>query len=435
MKYLLKGTGGLMEEINKRKTSNLKIGSILIIIFILIYVPSLYHWIYGINIDTDIIRNGTIEDSINTNAYLVRNEEIIISPFSGTYIPEVEEGDKIPVNFNIATVLKSSSEELLKQLKNIDLNIIKAQKSKNENVNIFTDDLVKIDSAINDKLKLVIEAGNSNTIDNGRSLHEGIDSLIQKKASIIGNTGTADVFINSLKKQKDELQKKIEMNTSEISSKASGIVSFSIDGYENQLTPAAIKDVTPQFLDSLKVGNSIYSYDEKFVDAQKPCAKIIKDFEYDILVTLDKKSIKDFEEGLEVNIRINDISKTLNGKVNFISKSYAGKYIVSINLDQYISEIAGLRRINVDLIIRKKPYEGFKIPLSCLKDINLKESKAKIIIVDANYAKIKDVKIIGTDSEFAIIDNPKSDDKRGINLYDIYVIRPGNIKEGQIINQ
>ena len=56
--------------------------------------------------------------------------------------------------------------------------------------------------------------GNSSRFDKEKELHEGINTLIQKKLSIIGNTRTGDVYINSLKKQKNDLQGKIELNTS-----------------------------------------------------------------------------------------------------------------------------------------------------------------------------------------------------------------------------
>lgn len=424
-----------MEELNKIKTSNLKIGSILIIVFILIYVPSLYHWVYGIDINTDIIRNGTLEDAINADGFLVREESTFTSPYTGTYIPEIMEGEKIPVNFNIATVLKRSSEELLKQLEEIDLNIIKTQKKKNENVNIFSDDINKIDSEIIDKLKLVINAGNSNNIDIESNLHDGIDTLIQKKASIIGNTSTSDQYINTLKKQKDDLQNRIKLNTNEIKSKTSGIISFNIDGYENLLTPESIKGITPKLLESIKINAGTNNFGNKSVEAQKPFAKIIKDFEYNILVILDKNKIKDLKKDREVSVRINEINKVLNGKVDFISKSYGGKYIISFKLDQCISELASIRRTNIDLIIKKNSFSGFKIPINSLKEIDLIHKKAKIVIVDANYATIKDVAIIGNDNEYAIIDNINKKDKNGIGLYDIYVTKPGNIKEGQIINQ
>lgn len=422
-----------MEETNKRKTSNLKIGSVLIIVFILIYIPSLYHWVYGININTDIIRNGTLEENINANGFLVRDEQTFNSPYDGTYIPEVGEGEKIPVNFTIATVLKRSSEELLKQLKEIDLNIIKSQKKKNEKIEVFSDDINKIDSDITNKLKLIIDAGNVNNINNERELHDGIDLLIQKKASIIGNTSTSDTYINSLKKQKDNLQNRIKLNTSEIISKASGIVSFTIDGCENQFTPGSVKSITPKLLDSIKVGRGTNSISNKNIEAQKPFGKVIKSFEYSILSQLSKSEIKSFKQGDKVEVRMNEINKTLIGIVNYISPSFSGKYIISIRLDKYISEVAGLRITNIDLIVRH--YEGLRVPISSLKEVDLKQKKAKIVIVDANYATIKEVSIIGNDSEFAIIDNVNKKDKNSISLYDIFVVKPGNIKEGQIINQ
>jgi hypothetical protein len=129
---------------------------------------------------------------------------------------------------------------------------------------------------------------------------------------------------------------------------------------------------------------------------------------------------------------MNEINKTSTGTIDYISPSFSGKYIISIKLNKYISEVAGLRITNIDLVV--KHYEGLKVPISSLKDVDLSQKKAKIIIVDANYAKIKDVSIIGYDSVFAIINNLKEKDKNGIGLYDVYVVKPGNIKEGQIIN-
>ena len=44
-----------------------------------------------------------------------------------------------------------------------------AQKKKNKSIDLFSDDIIKMDSDINDKLKLVIKAGNSNNIENERA--------------------------------------------------------------------------------------------------------------------------------------------------------------------------------------------------------------------------------------------------------------------------
>jgi len=49
-------------EENKRKINGkVKLGGLLIALFLLLYIPSFIFWIYGKNIHTDIIRMGELE--------------------------------------------------------------------------------------------------------------------------------------------------------------------------------------------------------------------------------------------------------------------------------------------------------------------------------------------------------------------------------------
>lgn len=421
-----------MEEEKIRKFSNLKIGTILVIVFLLIYLPSLYHWVYGIDIGTDIVRAGTLEETINTDAFLVRDEITFVSPFDGTYIPGVGEGEKIPVNFNVATVLKKSSQDLLKKLKETDLKIIKAQKQKIGDDKLFSEDIMKIDSEIEHKLKLIISGASENNITDERELQEGVNLLIQKKVEIIGQSAKSDAYTESLKKERAGLEKIIQENTKEIESKVSGIVSYTLDGYESQLTPKTIKKLTPEVLGSIKADVGTSGLHQKEVQAQKPFVKVIKNFEYYLVAILDKNKIQNFKQGKSVTIRIGELNKTLRGSIDSVSENHSGKYLLSIKTDQNISDVARLRKINIDLVV--KHFNGLKVPLSSLKEMDSNKQRAKIVIVDANYATIKEVSIVGRDSEFAIIESV-SKDKNSLCLYDIFVTKPGNIKEGQMINQ
>lgn len=83
------------EAVNNRKLKkSRKTTSFIVIAFIIIYIPSLFKWFYGDSIATAIIYNGKIEDAINTDAIIVRNEVLIEAPFDGEYIPLYEEGRK-----------------------------------------------------------------------------------------------------------------------------------------------------------------------------------------------------------------------------------------------------------------------------------------------------------------------------------------------------
>ena len=77
---------------NRRKTyRGITVGTFLVL-FTVLYVPSLLNWVSGAHIAQDVIRNGIIEEYIRTEAVLIR-DEVLLKPSSidGLYIPEIHE--------------------------------------------------------------------------------------------------------------------------------------------------------------------------------------------------------------------------------------------------------------------------------------------------------------------------------------------------------
>ena len=93
----------------KKKRQKILFRNIFVILFLILYIPSLVSWIYGNNVNTEFIREGEIESSINTNAYIVRDEIVINSPAEGKCIREKSEGERVSVNSRIATIVDNTS--------------------------------------------------------------------------------------------------------------------------------------------------------------------------------------------------------------------------------------------------------------------------------------------------------------------------------------
>jgi putative membrane fusion protein len=262
---------------------------------------------------------------------------------------------------------------------------------------------------------------------------DDINGLIQKKAEIVGSKSTSDVFLNDLKKQKQSLQEQIDSNTREISAQSSGIVSYTVDGYEDVLNPNAIKTLTPKILDSIKNKEVPEKSKNNNVEASKPFMKIIKGIDCNVMVVLDSQKVKFIKEDDSVKIRINDINKTVNGTVAYKSNDIDGKRIISIRVDRGMSDMAGMRKINVDLI--QNSYSGLKVPVKSLLETDLGNMKARIVLVKANYTSIRKVRIDGFNDQSAIIESFDETSENSVGLYDVYVVNPENIQEGQLISQ
>jgi uncharacterized protein with ATP-grasp and redox domains len=146
---------------------------------------------------------------VNSDGLIIRNEEVLVSPFSGKCIKEVSEGEKIPANYRVATILNNSSEKTVDEIKKLDLRITAALKEKAKNQDIFSDDIKKLDAEIDKYLDKFIEAGNSNKFSGLRECRNEINDLIQKKSMILDNTGASNSFLSSLLNTKKNLENQL----------------------------------------------------------------------------------------------------------------------------------------------------------------------------------------------------------------------------------
>lgn len=428
----MKNTKNTKDKKSRRK---ILLRNVFLVLFLILYIPSLVSWIYGNNVSTEFIREGEIESSINTNAYIVRDEIVITSPAEGKCIREKSEGERVSVNSRIATIVDNASLELLNELRNLDLKIIEAKRKESEKSNLFSRDLTKIEKMIDERLIDLVDCINKNNFSLISGIKDEVDELILKQATIIGGYGEKSSHIRSLEIERDALQSQVMKNTVDIISKHTGTVSYVVDGYENMLTEDVIEKLTVKDLENIKVRERQKNHDDLTVYLNEPLIKIIKGIDYHIVFPLDKDEAANFNKGDKVEVRINDIDKIVDGTISYISEGMDGKCIVSVNVDRNLKETASLRNINIDLI--KERHSGFIVPLESLVNINEKNKTAEIIIVRANRARFVPVVIKGRDEKFAVIENVEGETSTGwkVQRYVPYVLNPKNIEEGQMIEQ
>lgn len=422
---------------NKRKL-RIKTGTLLIVVFLLIYIPSFINWVYGRNIRTGMINNGIIEDSVNTYGYIIREEKLIYSPFEGLAIMEYREGEKVAAKQRIATIYNESSEKLLKDLTALDEKILKYKNEKFKSKNIFSEDITRINKDIEQQVDLLIERNITNALGEVPKITDKINALMKKRAEISKYGSSSDTYLQSLLDERGQLEKLIEKNTKEIFSETPGIISCFIDDYETILRPGCINQLTPEQLEQVETVKPVDVVNNLRVKPNEPFVRLIKGIEYNIVAVIERKNFKGFNEGDSIEVRFNDIDKTIRGTIDYTSDEINGKHIISIKIDRLMSRTSSLRKVNIDLI--KRYYEGYKVPVKSLKKIYPLKLEADIVMVEANTAHITRVKIKGNlneyamNDEYAIIYSMDGVNNNPVELYDAYVINPENIEEGQVIN-
>lgn len=422
------------EKNNKKSNSSfslkrLTLGGVILLMFGLLYVPSLINWLSGNNITVDIIRNGIIEESVSAKGIIVRNEELLEpSAFEGKLIPEIAEGEKTAAYSTIASVMNDKSDLLLKEVDKINAKIVKSRMEKAEKADFFSEDIVKLDGEIGRNVQNLITACNNRSFTDLKLYRNEITKIVEKKAEILGDDAT-DSYIASLNKEKEELQNKISMNRDRITSSVSGIVSYAIDGYEGILTPQSISSLSLEEIERMQKEyiNRDQSINRAY--AGKPVAKIIKGTDIQIVAIIDEKDLKNFEKEKRITVRIDDSDFEASATVAEISPTQEGRALVTVKVSRGVDTLSDVRHVNVDFI--SKTQEGLKVPLKCLMDISPDGTAAKIMLVKYNVSTLREVEILSQDNEYAII----TTEEKNVNLYDSYIINPENVEEGVIVNR
>ncbi len=417
----------------KTAYKRITLGSLLAVIFMIFYIPSLLNWLSGTHTAQDVIRNGVIEEYIETQAVIIRDEELLSpSSIDGRYIAEINEGEKTAAYANVAVVTSSESDEQLREIEDINAKIVKARMEQVEKADFFSEDLARLDDEIGRKVQDLIIACNSRSFEEMSRHRTEIKKVIEKKAEIVAGNST-DGYITSLQQKKESIQNTINKNTLQLRSSISGIVSYRLDGYESILTPDRLNDLTLDELDRIREGCAAIPASTGSVQKGQPFAKIIKGVDIYLAADIPSEKTRNLKEGDSIRIRINSRDFGVTGIIQHIRNSESGRAIVVVKMSRGADVLSDLRVTSADFITKTK--EGLKVPLKCLRDITPDGSRGRIVLVRYNVAASRLVDILCSDNEYAIIRTPENEFKRTVNLYNIYLINPDNIEEGDIISK
>ncbi|NMA66349.1 MAG: hypothetical protein GX957_08950, partial [Clostridiaceae bacterium] len=76
------------------------------------------------------------------------------------------------------------------------------------------------------------------------------------------------------------------------------------------------------------------------------------------------------------------------------------------------------------------------VPIRSLFNINSVDNTADIAVVEMDKAVFKRIRIIGQQDTYAIIENlDPTKEKDNVNVFDIYLVNPKNVTEGQVVEK
>lgn len=371
--------------------------SVIIIVVILLTINAIKLFLKPT--ETVIVKNGELIKYEEVIGYIVRDETIIdTEDFDGVMKLEIEDANRIAKNGVVAKYVSKSEESLMKKIDELDDEIQEAMKNQQT---IYSSDAKAIDATI--QVQLYDDIRNCNNINLINENKSKLNNNIKKKAQIVGELSPAGSKVKELINQRNEYEKRINDSQKELKSPRAGLVSYRVDGFEEQLAKNKISDLNSDMLNSLKlnVNQVMPQTDDKI--------KIINNFECYIVMFMNSEESKTAKLNDKLYLRFeNTGDRLIPATIEYIAEENEGR-LITAKIETNIEELTKYRKINLDVVWWS--YSGLKLHKSLL-------SKQTIInpsgdSIELNYVTIKKnsvndiayVKIIKEFGDYVIVDN------------------------------
>jgi len=309
--------------------------ALIIFIIVLIYVIA-FGWLYATRrkVQTYVVNTGTLTANTVFSGIAVRQESIMNSAYNGNVNYYMREGTKAKVGDIVYTVDETGRvAQLIADASNSDSNSL-----SDENLKIIKSTLNSFKTAYSgDNFSAVydLKADLNSTV--LQSINENIMSNLD---SIISSTGSQNLFQT-------------------IHADTSGIVVYSIDGYESLTENDITKDT---FKKDKYNKNNLKSQD--IIVSGNPAYKMVTSENWYIYIQLTQSDIDKYELNGRNSLQIRFVKDNITAEVPFSIVKKDDIILGRFSLDKYMIRYATDRFIDIE--IQASASNGLKIPLSSI---------------------------------------------------------------------
>ncbi len=438
-----------LEERNKKRKSRRRrrrLFSLLGLVLLLIYIPAIWKWLFSSSHEIGVIRTSTIEVKTPIEGVIVRNEMLLTSPGTGIVIPTIQNGERVAKNSEVASYIQSDMKDVVESYRQMETDILRR-------VVTYFGDLTGIqrevwDSAIETQVDRLTEVSNNSDLSDAEDIRGRVNRVLESRArTILDNTSEQDRLISE-KRELDRLKSNVEKSVRSLSSPESGIVSYRCDGLEETFSIDSLNSISIEKINKTVDENEFteksLTPSEISSKENEPYAKLIfNDKAWIVLLVPEKQgeeiSLLHQKAGLDdrqisFEVELNGINERIPVVIEQVGEKNDGVYKVIARMDKMIEKTMDHRGANGNLVI--KSVTGMKVPLRSLFNINSVDDTADICLIDRDKAKFVRVQIVERQDNYAIIENIDIINTQHIvNIFDVYLINPKNVEEGQVIDK
>ena len=390
-----------------------------VIVLIVLFVVIQFYNVTHIELKTQTATVSTVYDKVSSEALFIRDESVVEKSATGVTVPCFDDGDKINVKGNVAMQF-SSSKAAANYSKYTDLtNQIKYYQTLEAQTVGQSANLETINEDIEQKVINYADGVCKNKI--GDTAEE-LDSVLVRRQLIIGEDVDLLSIIENLRDKRNSYSS-FSKPDKYIKADESGVFSSYTDGYEN------IIDFDKAEETSVKEFKSALKAVDKSQDVGNNIGKLVTSYTWYVQTLVSTDAIKNLENGDYVNIVLkDDVSREFKAEIVSGADVSLGQKetLLILKLNEMDADIAKLRKAEIE--IRRKTYEGIKIPSEALHVV---DGKKGVYVLIASQIKFREVNVIYSDDDYVLAEYDESNTD-SIHLYDKIITQGKDLKDGKV---
>ena len=400
---------------NKIVKSLLPITALAIVIFIIYTIINL------IIVPTEmfVINKDIISKEESSIGYVIRDEKIAKGSNQENDMVQIKsEGEKVAKGEPVFRYYSNTEKELNQKIEELNLKIQEALLGQTE---LYPSDIKAIDKQIESKIEGLKFKNDLQEIEEYKN---DINTYITKKSKIAGDLSPSGTYINELIKQREECQFKIKENSEYIDAPISGVVSYRVDGLEEELTQDNFENLNKKYLEQLNLKTG------QIVGTSNQMGKVINNYECYIATIMDSKEAKEAEVGKKVKLRLSTQDE-ISAIITHISNQEDKSILIVFEISECVEKLIDYRKISFDVIWWK--YEGLKIPKTA---VTYENGLSYIVRNRGGYLDKILVEVLKENENYCIVDNYDNDELKslGFSTKDINGMKKISIYDEIVLN-
>lgn len=384
----------------------------------------------------------TSNDSVEADGLLVRQEEVFPSQ-DGIVDVTRSEGEKVGVGQEVARVYRDSQA----QSDQADLEALKLEIELLEYAAVQGGDVESAARLDEDILQSVVSLRASAALGDYADLEDqvlAVKSGVLKRGYTYGDGVTAadlTARLKDLKSQYASLKSQTASATSLVRASRAGVFSSLVDGYESQLTPQTVFQLTTADLKTMMAGSGTQG---------GGIGKLITSNRWYFAVSLPTKVAERLKKGGTATLRFTgDFAQDVDMRVDQIGAPEGDESLVVFSTDRYLNRTTLLRQQTAELIFDS--WSGIRVPKEALRmdkytytetvvdeetgkeeEVEREASRLGVYVLLGGRVEFKTAEVVTEGSDYYVL-RATSTESNALRAGDEVITRGVGLYDGQLL--